>query len=56
MMSSQVYIPCKKKLRRKVYLYHKGDFESMRKDASDFANDRYFNGYSDNRSVLETLI
>ena len=27
----------KKKTRRKVYLYHKGDFESMRKDASDFA-------------------
>ena len=43
--------PQKKKPRRKVYLYHKGDFESMRKDASDFAKDRYFNGYSDNRSV-----
>ena len=23
--------------RRKLYLYQKGDFESMRKDASDFA-------------------
>ena len=33
----KVYIPPKKKPRRKVYLYHKGDFESMRKDASDFA-------------------
>ena len=38
-----------------MYLYHKGDFESMRKDASDFAKDRYFNGYSDNRSVQENF-
>ena len=52
----KVYIPHKKKPRRKVYLYHKGDFELMRKDASDFAKDRYFNGYSDNRSVQKTLI
>ena len=51
----KVYIPPKKKPRRKVYLYHKGDFESMRKDASDFAKDRYFNGYSDNRSVQENF-
>ena len=27
----------------------------MRKDASDFAIDRYFNGYSDNRSVQENF-
>ena len=51
----KVYISPKKKPRRKVYLYHKGDFESMRKDASDFAKDRYFNGYSDNRSVQENF-
>ena len=51
----KVYIPPKKKPRRKVYLYHKGDFESMRKDVSDFARDRYFNGYSDNRSVQENF-
>ena len=38
-----------------MYLYHKGDFESMRKDASDFAKDRYFNGYSDNCSVQENF-
>ena len=38
-----------------MYLYHKGDFESMRKDASDFAKDRYFNGYSDNHSVQENF-
>ena len=36
-----------------MYLYHKGDFESMRKDASDFAKYRYLNGYSDNRSVQD---
>ena len=51
----KVYIPPKKKPRRKVYLYHKGDFESMRKDASDFAKDRYFSGYSDSRSVQENF-
>ena len=39
----------------KVYLYQKGDFESTRKDASDFAKDRYFNGYSDNCSVQENF-
>ena len=38
-----------------MYLYHKGDFGSMRKDASDFAKDRYFNGYSDNRSIQENF-
>ena len=27
----------------------------MRKDASGFAKDRYFNGYSDNRSVQENF-
>ena len=51
----KVYIPPKKKPRRKVYLYHKGDFESIRKDVSGFARDRYFNGYSDNRSVQENF-
>ena len=38
-----------------MFLYHKGDFESMRKDAPDFAKDRYFNGYSDNRLVQENF-
>ena len=33
----KVYIPPKKKPRRKAYLYQNGDFESMRKDVSDFA-------------------
>ena len=51
----KVYIPPKKKHRMKVYLYHKGEFESKRKDASDFAKDRYFNGYSYNRSVQENF-
>ena len=36
-------------------MYQKGNFESMRKDASDFAKDKYFNGYSDNRSVQENF-
>ena len=40
-----------KKPRRKVYLYHKGDYESMRKDAFVFAKEKYFNGYLDTRFI-----
>ena len=40
---------------RKVFLHRKGNFDSMRKDASDFAKDKYFSGYSDNRSVQENF-
>ena len=36
----KIHIPPKKKPRRKVFLYQKGTFESMRKDASDFAKDK----------------
>ena len=42
-------IPPIKKARRKVYLYQKGDFESMRKDAFEFAKENYFIGHSDTR-------
>ena len=35
----------------RCFVYQKGNFESMRKDASDFAKDKYFSGYSDDRSV-----
>ena len=38
-----------------MYLYHKGDLKSMRKDASDLAKDRYFNGCSENRLVQENF-
>ena len=41
----------KKETSKEGVLYQKGNFESMREDASDFAKDKYFNGYSDNRSV-----
>ena len=51
----KIHIPPKKKPHRKVFLYQKGNFELMRKDASDFAKDKYFNGYSDNRSVQENF-
>ena len=44
-----------KKPRRKVYLYQKGDYELMRKDAFEFAKDKYFNGYPDTRSVQENF-
>ena len=44
-----------KRPRRKVYLYQKGDYESMRKDAFEFAKEKYFNGYADTRSVQENF-
>ena len=40
-----------KKPRRKVYLYQKGDYESMRTDTLEFVKDKYFNGHSDTRFV-----
>ena len=46
---------CCKQPRRKVYRYQKGDYESMRSDALRFAKERYFNGYSDTRSVQENF-
>ena len=45
------FTPPIKKPRRKVYLYQKGDYESMRKDTRAFAKEKYFNGHSDTRSV-----
>ena len=38
----KVVIPPIKKPRRKVCLYHKGDYESIRKDAFEFAKEKYF--------------
>ena len=51
----KIYIPPIKKPRRKVYLYQKGDYESMRKDTLEFAQEKYFNGHSDTRSVQENF-
>ena len=51
----KVVIPPIKKLRRKVYLYQKGDYETMRNDAFEFAKEKYFNGYPDTRSVQENF-
>ena len=47
----KIFIPPIKKPRRKVYLYQKGDYESMRKDTLEFAKEKYFSGHSDTRSV-----
>ena len=38
-----------------MYLYQKGDNESMRKDAFELAKEKYFNGYPNTRSVQENL-
>ena len=49
----KIAIPPIKKPRRKVY--QKGDYESMRAETLKFAKERYFNGYSDTRSVQENF-
>ena len=36
-----------------MYLHQKYDFESMRKDAFEFAKENYFSGHSSPRSVQE---
>ena len=51
----KVFIPPRKKPRRKVYLYQKGDFDSMRGDSSNLAKDKYFDGHSGSRSVQENI-
>ena len=51
----KIFIPPIKKPRRKVYLYQKGDHESMRKDTLEFAKEKYFNGHSYTRSVQENF-
>ena len=51
----KVFIPPRKKPRRKVYLYQKGDLDSMRRDSSNFAKDKYFSGHSGSRSVQENF-
>ena len=51
----KIFIPPIKKPRRKVYLYQKGDYESMRKDTLEFAQEKYFSGHSDTRSVQENF-
>ena len=38
-----------------MYLYQKGDYDSMRKDAFKFAKETYFNGYPDTHSVQENF-
>ena len=49
------YINWRQKPRRKVYLYQKGDYESMRKDTLELAKEKYVNGHSDTRSVQENF-
>ena len=38
-----------------MYLYQKGDYESMRKDTLEFVKEKYFNGCSDTHSVQENF-
>ena len=51
----KIFIPPIKKPWRKVYLYQKGDYESMRKNTLEFAKEKYFNGNLDTRSVQENF-
>ena len=52
----KIFIPPIKKPRRKVYLYQKGDYESMRKDTHKFAKEKYFNGHSDYESMRKDTL
>ena len=38
-----------------MYLYQKGDYESMRKDTLELTKEKYFSGHSDTRSVQENF-
>ena len=38
-----------------MYLYQKGDYESMRNDTLEFAKEKYFSGHSDTRSRQENF-
>ena len=49
-----IFITPIKKPRRKVYLYQKAEYESMRKDTFGFAKEKY-KGNSDTRSVQENF-
>ena len=51
----KVIISSIRKPRRKAYLYQKGDFESIKTDAYEFAKEKYFNGHSDTCSVQENF-
>ena len=51
----KIVIPPIKKSKRKVTKYQKGDYESMKADALNFAKEKYFNGYSDTRSVQDNF-
>ena len=51
----KIFIHPIKKPRRKVYLYQKSDYESMRKDTLEFAKEKYFNDHSDTRPVKENF-
>ena len=46
------FIPPIKKPRRKVYLYQKGHYESMRKDTLEFAKEKYFNEVQYRRTLI----
>ena len=50
-----MFIRQTKKPRRNVYLYQKGDYESMSKDTVEFAKEKYFIGYSDTRSAQKNF-
>ena len=51
----KVFIPPRMKPWRKVYLHQKGDFDSMRRDSSNFAKDKYYSGHSGSGSVQENF-
>ena len=45
--------PLKKRPERIIFQYFKGDYSKMREETSAFSKEKYFNGYSNKRTVEE---
>ena len=52
----KVKVERKRFVRRKFFLYGKGDYDSMRKAAKDFGSEKYFNGHSGSRNIEENWL
>jgi hypothetical protein len=51
--SLSVYIKPTKTLRRKYFLYNKGNYDQMREETKRFCKEKYFNGNQNSRNVEE---
>jgi hypothetical protein len=51
--SLSVYIKPTKTLRRKYFLYNKGNYDQMREETKRFCKEKYFNSNQNSRNVEE---